>query len=1025
MMIFFSKNFNPTLTKQNTIMKLKFAVFAIFILCTQNLIAQNKTIKGVVTDASGVPLPGASVNVQGVKNSASTDIDGKYFLNDVAPTNKITFSFVGSVSQTIIVGSQTVINVKLLEASQNLKEVVVVAYGTQKRNLVTGAVSTVTSKDIAAIPITNAESALQGRAAGVSVVSSGSPGTTPTVLIRGLGTLNNNAPLYVVDGVVTGNLSGISPNDIESMSVLKDAATAALYGSQGFNGVIVVTTKKGKKGAGQLNFNYYTGAQMVTKRYDVLDTPQYLKYASDLGVTIPRSASIFANNTNYQDEIFQVGVMRDYNVSFSNGTDTSSSRYSAEYLGQEGSIIGTKFERYSFRANNSQTIGKLTVGSNIGVSFGKQNPERDGGGRSLLEHAIKAAPYLPVYNEANLQGGYQGPTASIDGQDAENPVRIANLGYYYTNNVGVIGNIFGEFELYKGLKFRSQVSLDYYSGNGRGFTPSFRDDDIPGFTTHGQAFSTTSRSLYEGKTIIFNNSLDYKTTILDKHNLDAIFLVEKNESTSQSLGAGSKNLISNEYDQLNSANVLGLGTNNSATNKLGYIARFNYNYDERYILQLSGRSDGSSRFGANYRWGNFYSTSLGWNIAKEKFMEDFGINILKLRGSLGTTGNDKFADYQFSGTLSSNYYYPINGASALGTSLGTLPNKALKWESKTGRNLGLDFGFFKNHITGSLEYFNNISSDIIFAVPLDPSLGSPGGSQFANIASIKTSGLELSLGYNDSDGDFKWSANFNLGTSRNKVLKLAPGITEVIAGDTFKSTGAYISRITVGDPLFYMYGLVSDGIYQNQAEVDAVFTKNPNQKDVKPGDIRFKDLNGDGDITSEDRTNIGNQFPDFTCGLNLSAAYKGFDFNCFITGVYGNKLFNTNLYDLQGMTRLFNSSTAVLDRAIVVNGVVTNPSATLPRALGAVQNTGVSDRFVEDGSYARLKNITLGYTLPSKLVTKYFSKFRVYASSQNLVTLTKYSGLDPEISGSGFSTGVDKGRYPQPKSFLVGLEVAF
>ena len=993
-------------------------------ICTQAVLSQTKTIQGVVTDQTGFPLPGASINVEGTQNNASTDFDGKYTLTNVNAKSKLNFSFIGTVSKVITVGSQSTINVTLQESSENLQEVVVVAYGSQKRTLVTGAVSTVTSKDIAAIPVTNAESALQGRAAGVTVVSSGSPGSSPTVLIRGLGTLNNNAPLYVIDGVIAGNLSGLSPNDIESMSVLKDASTAALYGSQGFNGVIVVTTKKGKKGAGQMNFNTYTGFQQITKRYDLLNTPQYLKFASDLGVSIKRPASLFANNTNWQDEIFQTGYMRDYNFSFSNGTETASSRYSAEYLNQEGAVIGTGFERYSFRANNSQTLGKLTLGSNVGISFGKRSNERSSGGRTLIEHAIKAAPYLPVYNAANL-GGYQGPTTSVDGQDAENPVRVQNLGYSYNKSLSIIGNVYAELELYKGLKFRSQVSLDYYTSNDRSFTPSFRDDNIPGVTTFGQAFSSTGRSIAQGQTIVLNNSLDYKTTIADKHNFGAIFLVEKFASKNESMGAGSRNLITDEIDQLNSTNVTGLGTGNSETNKLGFISRLNYNYDEKYIFEVSGRRDGSSRFGPNFRWGNFYSVALGWNIAMEKFMEDSGVSTLKLRGSIGTTGNDKFSDYQYSGTLASNYVYPIDGAAAPGTTLGSLPNSDLKWESKKGQNLGLDFGVFDNKLTGSIEYFNNISSDIIFAVPLDPSLGSPGGSQFANIASIETKGAELNLGYNYIKGDLTWSANFNIGTSRNKVLQLAPGVDQVIAGDAFKQGGASISRITVGDPLFYMFGLVSDGIYQNQAEVDKVFTKNPGQKIVQPGDIRFKDLNGDGDITSADRANIGNQSPDFTYGLNLSASYKRLDFNCFITGVQGNKIFNTNLYDLQGMTRLFNSGTAVLDRAIVVNGVVTNSNATIPRAQGAIQNVGVNDRFVEDGSYTRLKNITLGYTLPSLGFAKYISKLRIYASAQNLITLTKYSGLDPEIGGSSYNTGVDRGNYPQPKSVIMGLEVTF
>ncbi|MEZ0130581.1 SusC/RagA family TonB-linked outer membrane protein [Flavobacterium sp. LBUM151] len=436
-------------------LNLKIALIGLLMMGSQSIMAQSKTISGVITDPSGFPLPGASINVEGTQNSASTDFDGKYSLKGVNPTDKITYSYVGLISQTITVGERNSIDVTLVQSTQNLNEVVI-AYGTQKRTKITGAISTVSSKDIAAVPITNAESALQGRAAGVTVVN-GAPGSNPTVSIRGLATMGNSAPLYVIDGVLTGNLSGLSPNDIESISVLKDASTTALYGSKAFNGVIVVTTKKGKKGPGQLSFSTYVGGQEVTKRYNVLNTQQYLQYAKDLGSDLTARAAEFGNiNTNWQDQIFQTGIMQDYNLSFSNGTENSTSRYSAEYLKQEGAVINTGFERYSFRANNTQDSGKLRIGSNIGVSFSTINPERSAGGRTLLEHAIKMAPYFPIYNENSL-GGYQGPSA-IDGNDAENPVRVANLGYQKINNLSIIGNIFAELEIYKGLKFRSQVS---------------------------------------------------------------------------------------------------------------------------------------------------------------------------------------------------------------------------------------------------------------------------------------------------------------------------------------------------------------------------------------------------------------------------------------------------------------------------------------------------------------------------------------------------------------------------------------
>lgn len=1002
------------------IMKFKFAIIALVMICTHNVMGQSKTIQGVVTDAIGQPLPGASINVQGTTNSASTDFEGRYSLRDVKSSDKIVYSFVGLVSQTISVGNQTAINVKLVESTQNLTEVVVVAYGTQSRAKVTGAISTVTSKDIVAVPITNAESALQGRAAGVTVVN-GAPGSSPTVTIRGLATMGNSAPLYVIDGVLVGNLSGLNPSDIESMSVLKDASTTALYGSKAFNGVIMVTTKKGKKGPGQMTFSSYLGSQSVSKRYDVLNTQQYLKYAQDLGSNLTARAAEFGNiNTDWQDEIFQAGLMQDYNLSFSNGTENSTSRYSAGYLKQEGSVIGTGFERYSFRANNTQSVGKLTVGSNIGLSFNETNPERSAGGRTLLEHAIKMAPYLPVYNADNV-GGYQGPSA-VDGQDAENPVRVANLGYQKINGLSVIGNIFAELEIYKGLKFKSQVALDYYINKDHTFVPGYSDG-----SAHNQPYSTTAQTDSRGQSIVFDNSLNYKTSFAEKHHIELLGVISKIESKSENLAASSRYYISNEIDQLRLQDA-NLSSSNRETNNLAYIGRVNYDYDDKYIVAASIRRDASSRFGANFRYGNFYSLAFGWNIAKESFMADSVFSTLKLRASTGTTGNDGLGDYQYSATLAANYTYPIGGAAAAGVTAGSAANPNLKWESKQDNNIGLDFGLYDEKFTGSIEYFNNKSSDILFAVPLPASVGSAGGgTQIQNIADVKVSGYELTLGYNDKQGDFTWSATANLGTSKNEVTALAPGVTSVLGGPSGRAGLESFSRLEVGQPLFYFWGYETNGIYKNQAEVDAVL--GAGQTVVQPGDIRYVDRNNDKVINSNDKTNIGNPYPDFTYGLNLNAAYKKFDFNCFISGVQGNDVFNANIFDLQAMQRLFNAGTEVIGRSIVAGGVVTNPSATLPRALGTPQNwNSASERYVEDGSYTRLKNVTVGYTLSGDSFQKYFSKIRFYLSGQNLVTITKYSGLDPEIAradGNANSAGIDLGRYPQPKSVIFGLEVTF
>ncbi|WP_233267630.1 SusC/RagA family TonB-linked outer membrane protein [Algibacter sp. L1A34] len=995
-------------------LKLLGMLFAMF--CMQNAFSQTKTISGTVSDTGGVPLPGVSLIVVGTTIGVSTDFDGNYTLQNINVGDQLTVSYIGMLSQTITIGTQSTINVTLEESVEALAAIVVVGYGSQSRAEVTGAISTIDSETMSSIPVTNAESALQGRAAGITVANSGVPGSSPSVLIRGLGSVGNNSPLYVIDGVIVGNLSGISPNDIESVSVLKDASTTAVYGAQGSNGVVVVTTKQGKNGKGRLNFNTYTGFQTVAKRYDVLETIDYLKYAGELGVFPNRPLSTYKTNTDWQDEIFRVGIIQDYNLSYSGGTENSTHLFSAEYLKQEGTLIDTGFERYSFRANSSAKFGKITVGESMSLSFGKQNPERDAEGRSLIEHAIKAAPYLSVYNSSNL-GGFQGPSSSADGQDAVNPVRVQKLGDAVNKSLGIIGNVYAELEIIEGLKFKSQVGLDYYTYNNSNFIPSYSDDSVEGSTTHAQNYAAITRNSGNGQTIIFDNSLTYKTTINDNHNFEILALVEKYEGKNESLNASSRNAVTDEVNQVSNEDS-SVSSSSSEVNKIGYLGRVNYNFDGRYIASASFRRDASSRFGANKRWANFYSASAGWNIAKESFMEDSNFSNLKLRASYGTVGSDAIGDYLYAPSLTGGFEYPIGGAVAFGVTANGGSNQDLQWETKEIINVGLDAGLFNEKFTASLEYYQNTSNDLLIYIPAVLSSGINAGSLPVNAGSVETKGFELVLGFNDYDGDFTWSANLNLGTSKNEVLSL--GARDEITGSPYKLGGADVTRTVVGESLFHFYGLVSDGIYQNQEEVEAVFTANPNQVIVKPGDIRFKDLNGDGAINSDDRTIIGNPFPDLTYGLNLDAKYKNFDMSLFITGVSGNEVFNTNTYDLVGgANRLFNVSQSYYDN----KWSATNPTGTEPRILGAPQNNGISDRFVEDGSYTRLKSISLGYTFPNETFEKYFSKLRLYVSGQNLVTISDYSGLDPEIGGGEF--GIDRGKYPQPKSFLLGVQVSF
>ena len=986
------------------------------------------TVSGTVQDESG-PLPGVNVVLLDNSKGTSTDFDGNFTLSGVDPQATIVFSYVGFKTVEVPVNNRSTLNVTLELDSQSLEEIVVVGYGTQSRSEVTGAIATIEAEEISSLPVARADEALQGRAPGVSVVSSGSPGNQPVIRIRGLGTPNSNDPLYVIDGTISGGMGNLNPNDIESIQVLKDASTTAVYGSKGSNGVVIITTKKGKPSEkATLSFDSYSGVNFISDRYDVLNVEQYNRYASEIGPTpdrISNSAyeSLSSHNTNWQDEIFRTGFIQSYNLALAGGNENSNFRFSGGYLGQEGAMIETDYERFNFRANSQFTFGNLTIGESFGVSFDKQHPERESGGRSILEHAIKIAPYLPVYNPDNL-GGFQGPSSSLDLQDAENPVRAQTLGEVVNKSININGGIFASYELFDALTFKTQVGLDYSNGKNSSFIPSYSDDET---STNSTAYAQINKNTSIYQSLTYTNSLTYTKTFGDYHNLELLALAEQQKIKFENVNARSTNDITDAVNQL-SINGVDLSSGATEYLRIGYLGRVNYNFDKRYLFSASIRRDASSRFGANNRWGYFPSVSAGWNIGREAFMEGSAINNLKLRGSWGITGNDNIGDYLYSSTLLTNFIYPIGGAAVQGTTANGLANPDLKWEETTMRNIGLDVGINDNKFTFTLEYYNNKSDDLLVDLPLPLSHGYNNPNLTSNVGSVKTQGFEFNFGYNDYEGDFTWSANMNISHSKNEVVTLnSSGESSPIFGAVFE--GESLSAISINEPLFHFYGYQFDGIYQNEAEVDAVLSANPNQDVVHPGDVRYKDLNGDGEITSADKMKIGNPYPDLVLGLNLSANYKNFDFNAFITGSYGNDLYNTNLYDLHGMTRLFNSGVAVLDRW-------TGPgtSNTIPRALGATQNTSASDRFIEDGSYTKFKNITIGYTIPTDFFNDAISKFRIYMSGQNLITITDYSGLDPEIGlpsvnnggvRNQFELGIDRGNYPQPKSVVFGLQLEF
>jgi len=1017
-----------------------FMLLLFFVAGTAGAYAQ-RTVTGTVVDKDREPVAGANVVVKGTQIGAITDVLGKYTIPVPATGNTLIISFIGYTSQEVLIGTSSVINVTLQEESTSLNEVVVVGYGTQRRAEVTGAISSVTSDKLSALPTSGLDQALQGRAAGLTVISNGAPGFASTMRVRGISTVNDANPLFVVDGVVATGISNISASDIESIEVLKDASTAAIYGSLGSNGVIMVTTKKGKAGDVVVNLDSYAGVQYSNARYNLMNSAQYKEYATSGAFTTPPvyanpiyAARTTAAETDWQDEIYQNGPMQNYDLSLSGGNETSTFRLSAGYLNQRGIVIKTGLERYNFRANSDFKKGRLKIGENLSLSYSAQDPLADNGGRSLLEHAIKAAPYLPVYNADNL-GGFQGPDNPIDGQDAENPVRIMELNRRKQNTLDILGNLYGELEIIKGLKFRTNLGLQDVRIANNQFYPTFNDDNLPG-GTHKATFATIYKNQANYNSFLFTNNLTYNLTLAEKHNFELLALTEYGASHSTVENASSHNNITNEVDQLSSTDV-SLTSTSFDYYRISYLGRLNYNYDGKYLFSASIRKDASSRFGANKRWGTFPSFSVGWNIAKEAFLSDVPIiSNLKLRASWGKAGNDKITDYAYSSSLTSNMYYVIEDGAVVGTTQAGAANPDLKWEETTMTNIGLDLGLFKNKFTLSAEYYMNSSNDLLMQVPLPLSTGDWTGTISKNAGSMDVSGFELQLGYNDFEGDFQWSANLNLGTFKNEVKSL--GGNPYISGYGFE--GDDLNRVEVGQPAFFFYGWKFDGIFQTDA--DAVSYMGGTQKalyaSTTAGDFRIIDTNGDGAISAADKTNIGNPFPKMTLGLDLTASYKGFDLNLFISGVYGNKIYNTNLWDLEGMDRLFNSDVKVLNR-----WSPTNPSNTIPRAGIVAANTQASDRFVEDGAYTKLKNITLGYTLPKDIFKNKISKLRIYVSAQNMICITKYSGLDPEVgrytasgtslgsigapqtTGQNYSNGIDVGNYPIPKSVIGGFQITF
>jgi TonB-linked SusC/RagA family outer membrane protein len=1002
----------------------------------------NITVTGKITDESGQILPGVNISIKGTTKGVASDVDGSYTLTDVPENATLVFSFIGYVGQEIAVNNRTTIDVVLVPDITLLSDVVVVGYGSQKKSSLVAAISTISAKDIALASAPSVEQALQGRAPGVIVTNNGSPGEAPIVRIRGINSINfASNPFYVVDGIPqVGNFTVFDSKDIESVEVLKDANSAAIYGSRAGAGVILITTRKGTRdGKLHVKLDSYTGTQSAWKKLDLLNTEQYIKYGtallSNAGQNLPGrftaldqpiyagTTQTFAQtNTDWQKELFQAAAISQHHVSISGGNDKSRLFVSGGYFNQNGIMKGTGFERYNFRVNSDSKVNKwLTIGQTLLVAYSLQKREQSAGGRTQVQNLLRMTPYIPLYNPTNL-GGYGGTTGA-DGSDPQNPVRAALQDLNQLTNVRILGSVFLEAEITKWLKYRVNVGGDFNTSREYIFQPLYTE----GFNSRTQTILGDNRSNYFSP--VYTNQLTFDHTF-GKHYVNATAVIEYQNFKGVNSNTAGNGLTNSVTQLVGLSNQALTGTTGEAA-IYSYIGRLNYEFNNKYLLSASIRRDGASNFAPGKKFGNFPSIGIGWRISEEDFLKDIpAISELKLRGSYGTLGFIPPNYYPWQTTVNVGTTAILGGAPVLGGYYSALGNKDLTWETTQMTNIGLDAGFLGNKITFSAEYYVRNTDNLILSVDPARSLGYSDATS-TNIGQMKNWGYEFQASYNGNINSLKFNVSGNIGTVKNKIIALQAPNAVIDRGDNPDFGGTIITRTEVGQPVQSFYGWQTNGIFQNVAEVASSATPNNN---TRPGDIRFIDQPGkdgisDGKIDDNDRVYLGSFLPKFTYGLNASANYKGFDLSLFFQGVQGNKIYNGTRVITEGMLRLFNSGTAVLNA-----WTYENPNNYFPRAVSGDPNGNVrtSNRFIEDGSYLRLKNLTFGYTIPNSFLTNLtknnLSDFRVYVTTQNLLTFTKYKGYDPEV-GSRVNTtltqGIDYGQFPQARSFVVGLQLGF
>lgn len=1034
------------------------------------------TVTGQITDTEGDVLPGATIREKGTTNGTTTDFDGNYSIT-VDDQATLVFSFLGFSTQEVKVNGQTTINMRMSSAASALDEIVITGYGRQVKRDITGAVATISASQLANLPLPSFENAIQGQMAGVQVSeTSGEPGAGPTIRVRGVGSISaGNEPLYVIDGFpvsknvrlgVQGEtprrttafrppsqnpLGTLSPNDIETIQVLKDASAASIYGSRGSNGVILITTKRGKRdGSPQVNYDAYVGAQTVANKLDLMNSAELIEYnieatnnaylqanpnasASDPNSVRRNAAWRLADDvlnpdgtdTDWQDVMFRTAMIQSHNLSVSGGAGGIGYYISGNYFNQEGILEKSGFDRYSLRLNLEADItDRMRIGVNLAPSYTLSDKLPAGSPYfarppGIVYSGIVHSPTVKPYNEDGTpnQLDNQSWLLTPEGQTtafttASNPLAIIEGVDDQLNQFRTFGNVFGEYDIMKGLTFKTFAGVDINSYKRNFFR---KNSLLYRNATKGEPYGQSSSS--ESLSWIAEQTLSYTTELEGGHSLNAVagYTAQKERIDINSVVA--ENFPDDLVTTISGGQVVGGTASVEEWSLVSLLARVNYDFKDRFLATASIRSDRSSRFGAGNKTGIFPSASVGYRISKDIKNADW-LSDLKLRASWGTTGNFLIPNYASIGLLG-QANYTFGGTLVNGIAPSTISNQDLSWEKTSSYDIGLDFGFLEDRIYGSVEYFKSTTSDLLLAVQVPSALGFTNA--LTNIGEVVNKGFELTLTSRNTTGKLKWTTDINFSTIDNEVTKLGP------SGDPILSTGGAGNRhITqIGEPLGSYYGYQTDGIYQNQAEIDA------GPRDLiatpRPGDFKWKDINNDGVINAADRTIVGNYLPDFTYGMTNTLSYSNIDLSILVQGVQGSEVLNLTRRHMGNGEANFNSYRDWVDRW----RSEANPgNGEIPRANTQTGNSNnrPSNYQVEDASYFRLRNVTLAYNIPEGKLGKGFSNLRIYISGTNLLTITDYLGFNPEVNNIENDVNVqgeDYGAYPLSRVLSFGVNASF